>query len=278
MRIAGVLALLAMLASPAEALQPPATISRTQIQAMGPDAVARMLFGDRAANILPPRTASGRAPVPDRPLRLLTFWTVGRATSRAGLCQSDQIEFSFEPTEPDRGADTQVRQRQTWSSAVFYLPHRGVLPSGAVVSEERRAAEDAACRAVDPQRSPLIFAPDPDLLAQAMGDAARVIAAARRGRALPLDCSATGTAEAAPLDGHRCRALVGGIDIEQQAQTFRASPGQVPGRCFEVMLGFDPRSHPISWAVLRIENDGPGTQTNRVVVTRLNPPPIVLGN
>ena len=258
-------------AAPAEA---PPTWSRSEVDAMGPAAVARRLLGDGAANVLPMWEARGAGPAIDAPLRLLMFRSIGRSSGLVGLCASDQIQVRFAPVGPIQGAATRVRTERSWSSPIFYLADESVASTPTAVSAEARPAADAACRAIDPRRTHIFLAPEPDLLARALGALAQAAAAARTGAAwAPLDCAATGWQGHAPLDRRQCTALIAGIDIDL-VDSAAPCPGAEPWRCTIVEIGLAPGSGPIDRIEVRIDDGGPGQKPARLVVTRIAPPPL----
>lgn len=249
----------------------PVTISRTEVRSIGREAAARLLFGDRGSVLLPMPPQPSAQPEPDRPLRYLTYFSPGRSTGRAGLCQADQVGVQFEPAGPNRGAATLIRPSRSWSGPFFYLARPRVAPTGAPLAEAARPGQEAACRAIDPRGTHLFFARDPDTVAQALPAMAQAVGKARARRRLPLDCTATGSTEAMPLNARRCRAFVARIDVTL-AHMVSTCRSQAATRCFEAQLSFDPRSGPISWATFRIEDGGPGTVPARVAIIRMEPP------
>jgi hypothetical protein len=248
------------------------TWSRTEVDSMGPAAVARGLLGDGAANVLPMWEARTGGPAVDAPLRLLMFRSVGRSSGLAGLCASDQIQVRFAPAGPIQGAATRVRPDRSWSSPIFYLAGEAAA-APAPLSAEARPAADTACRAIDPRRTHIFLAPDPDVLARALGVIAGAAAAARHGTMpAPLDCAATGWEGHAPLDHGRCAALVAGIDVNL-VDSAAPCPGAEPWRCMIVEIGLEPGPAGIDRIELRIDDGGPGQPPARLVVTRIAPPP-----
>ncbi|HEY5712065.1 MAG TPA: hypothetical protein VIT38_09230 [Allosphingosinicella sp.] len=252
----------------------PPTWSRTEVEAMAPEAVARRLLGDGAANVLPMWESRGSGPAVDAPLRLLMFRSVGRSSSLAGLCAADQIQIRFAPAGPIQGAATRVRTDRSWSSPIFYLVESALAATPAAVPAAARPAADAACRAIDPRRIHIFLSPDPDLLARALGIVTQAAAAARAGTATaPLDCAATGWEGHAPLDTRQCSALIAGIDLER-VDSAAPCPGAEPWRCTIVEIGLEPGSGPIDRIEVRIEDGGPGLPPARLAVGRIAPPPM----
>lgn len=257
-------------AAPADA---PTSWSRTEVDAMGPAAVARRLLGDGAANVLPMWEARGAGPAVDAPLRLLMFRSIGRSSGLAGLCASDQIQVRFAPAGPVQGAATRVRTDRSWSSPIFYLAGEAAAAPVAVSAEARPAA-DAACRAIDPRRTHIFLAPDPDLLARALSILTQAAAAARAGSPpAPLDCAATGWEGHAALDRRQCTALIAGIDVDL-VDSAAPCPGAEPWRCTIVEIGLEPGSGEIDRIEVRIDDGGPGLPPARLAVSRIAPPPM----
>jgi hypothetical protein len=249
----------------------PPTWSRTEVDAMGPAAVSQRLLGDGAVNVLPMWEARGAGPAIDAPLRLLMFRSVGRSSGFVSLCSADQIQVRFAPAGPIQGAATRVRPDRSWSSPIFYLAGEAATAMPTAVSAEARPAADAACRAIDPRRTHIFLAPDPDLLARALSVLAQAVVAARAGAALaPLDCAATGWEGHAPLDSRQCAALIAGIDVDR-VDSAAPCPGADPWRCTIVEIGLEPGSGPIDRVELRIDDGGPGLPPARLAVSRIAP-------
>lgn len=265
------------LASLALVQAPPAdapTWSRTEVDAMGPAAVAQRLLGDGAANVLPMWETRGAGAAIDAPLRLLMFRSIGRSSGLVGLCTSDQIQVRFAPAGPVQGAATRVRTDRSWSSPIFYLAEDAPASAPAAVSAEARPAADAACRAIDPRRTHIFLAPDPDLLARALAVLNQAVAAAGAGAPLaPLDCAATGWEGHAPLDPRQCTALIARIDVDL-VDSAAPCPGAEPWGCTIVEIGLEPDSEGIDRVELRIDDGGPGLPPARLAVSRIAPPPI----
>jgi hypothetical protein len=270
MNPAGLIAAALALILVAENVPTSPSLSRTQIDAMAPEAVAHLLFGERS-NLLPLWQTPGNSRRIDAPLELLMFRSPGRSSGTAGLCVSDQIQMGFEPAGPIQGAATPVRPTRTWSSPIFYLANDRVALSAAPVGENARPAADAECRSIDPRHVHVFLARDPERLARTLAIVEQAIAAAQRGvTPVPIDCSATGGQGHVQLGTRECMALVARIEMDRADQV-RPCPEEA-WNCTRIEISLDPPAGSIDLIELRILDGEPGAPPSRLIVTPIAPP------
>jgi hypothetical protein len=75
----------------------------------------------------------------------MSFSTRGRATSTPNLCQIDIVVVEFNPIEPERGAETQVRVSGVRVSPLFHFLSEPTSPRGDSVGDNEKRATDARC-------------------------------------------------------------------------------------------------------------------------------------
>jgi hypothetical protein len=221
MRLLALLLVLLSAGGTALAQRSDVILTKNQVRAMAPEAVARRLFGGLAPLVLPIADRGQPGVRPTRPLRSLSFLTRPSSANWDGICRTEAILVEFEPAGPPAGADTRVRPRRFTSGPVYFVPDPARLrpPPPDEESEDPVAADsrwnaraDAACAGIDPRRVQRIGATEEYRLT-ALRLLLDLVEDARAGRAaIPLDCGALGPPEAR-LSAAQCRARFGQVDV-----------------------------------------------------------------
>ena len=264
------------LAGPAAAQEalPDAAISQSEVDSLPPEAVARRLFGDGGANLLPMWDGHARRGPSADVLRILTWRAHGRSSGFAGLCVAEQIlvRFAAGGNRPP-GPATRVRPERTWSTPVYYLTDDRIAFPPAALADAARPAEDSNCRAIDPRHVHVFLTRDAERLARTLGLLSQAVDAARRGTArAPLDCADTGGEGQAPLDSTQCMALIARIELDR-VDAVRPCPG-AERPCTIAEIGFDAPPGGIARVELVIDDQGDDRPPAGLVVHRLTLPAI----
>lgn len=227
-------ALVALQAQPQPPAAAPGTITAAQLESTPPEELVRRLFGDMSHIIFP--IYSQRQTIrPHFGIRALQFYTRPYGAGLAGICQTDLLVVTFEPAlDSLRREDPPVRPSRIHKYDNSYFV--GDLAR----ARTREVDHEGSCSGIDPRKVPLIVASRTGEVADAVGEFADLIDAARAGRtSVKLDCQSP---RGEPLDGSGCLKLLAGYRPER-IHTVATVPGCGRGArdayCYRIETSID---------------------------------------